>query len=100
LPTLKDMMKQPSEVVPPPPTTDSTDFTAEEANSAEPAPDSQKWIERIGHLSCPSCGSRFLPKSHAHRRFGGISYSRVKLECQQGHSETRVFRLDWLKGAT
>lgn len=91
-------MKPPTEVFPPPKFEDSADFSDEEARAAEEAPDSQRMVERIGHLYCRSCEARLEAKSHALRRHAGIHYSRVTLACQNGHTETRIFRLDWLKG--
>jgi hypothetical protein len=91
-------MLPPTEVVPPPPMLDSPDFSAAEAESAEGADDSQAMVERLGHLSCPSCKNRLEPKEHALRRFAGVHYSRVMLACLEGHTATRIFRLDWLKG--
>jgi hypothetical protein len=89
-----------TEVIPPPKMEDSEDFTAHDAESAEEASDSLRMVERIGYLCCPTCGTKLPPKGHALRRRGGIHYSRVKLQCEDGHEETRVFRLDWLKGDT
>jgi hypothetical protein len=77
---------------------DSPDFTEDEAKAAEEAPDSQRMVSRIGNLCCGTCGKRLFAKEHALRRLGGVHYSRVKLECENDHQETRVFRLDWLKG--
>jgi hypothetical protein len=90
-------MKEPTEVIPPPPMKDSADFSEEEAKTAEVAPDSQRMLEQLGHLFCRSCMKRLEAKSHALRRLNGIHYSRATLVCSNGHQETRVFRLDWLK---
>lgn len=78
---------------------DSPDFTEEEAARSEPALDSQAMVERIGNLCCGSCGNRLGAKEHALKRFHGVHYSRVTLTCGDGHTETRIFRLDWLKGS-
>lgn len=88
----------PEEIFPPPPMGDSPDFTAEEASSAEEAPDSQRMVEQLGHLLCHTCKERLEATEHALRRLAGVHYSRVTLECKNGHSENRVYRLDWLKG--
>ena len=97
---LPKSMQSPTEVVPPPPLLDSVDFTEADARSAEEAPDSKRMVERIGYLCCSICKSRLSATEHALRRRGGVHYSRVKLQCENGHDETRVFRLDWLKGET
>ena len=88
----------PPEVIPPPPMEDSPDFSEEEASSAEESPDSQRMVEQIRHLCCRSCRARLEPREHALRRRAGLHFSRVTLTCASGHTETRVFRLDWLKG--
>lgn len=93
-----DKHLNPTEIIPPPSMEDSPDLSEEEARTAEVAPDSQGMVERIAHLCCRSCGVRLEPKDHALRRQAGVHYSRVTLICSAGHTETRVFRLDWLKG--
>jgi len=90
-------MRPPTEVIAPPAMNDSADFTEEEAAGAMEAPDSQRMVEQLGHLWCRSCRQRLEAKDHALRRRAGIHYSRVRLACANGHTETRVFRLDWLK---
>jgi hypothetical protein len=79
---------------------DSPDFTEDDASKADEAPDSQRMVERIGNLCCRSCGKRLKAKEHALKRLHGVHYSRVTLICDDDHTETRFFRLDWLKGQT
>jgi hypothetical protein len=86
--------------LPPLPLEDSPGFTEEEAQRSEPALDSKAMVDRIGNLCCRSCGKRLGAKEHALKRLHGVHYSRVTLTCEDGHTETRIFRLDWLKATT
>jgi hypothetical protein len=80
------------------PLENSKDFTPEDAATAEPVATGKAMAEWLGTLSCLSCQKRMATKSHAHKRLDGLHYSKVRLECADGHVEHRVFRLDWLKG--
>lgn len=91
-------LKPPTEIFPPQVMGDSPDFTTAEAASAESVSDSQQMVERLGHLSCHTCKEPLEATEHALRRLAGVHYSRVSLKCKNGHDESRVFRLDWLKG--
>jgi hypothetical protein len=91
-------LKQPTEFFSPPTMVDSPDFTTEEAASAQALSDSQQLVERIALLSCHTCEERLEATGHTLRRLAGVHYSRVSLQCKNGHVENHVFRLDWLKG--
>lgn len=96
---MKKAVPSASELFPPPSLEDSPDFSEVESNSAVVVPDSKTMGEQLGHLCCVSCQERLVVTEHALRRRAGVHYSRVALTCPAGHTETKIFRLDWLNGA-
>jgi hypothetical protein len=79
------------------PLEDSLDFTENDVLAADVIDAPLELTARIVHLCCASCGKPLGAKEHALKRFHGFHYSRITFVCENDHTETRVFRFDWLK---
>jgi hypothetical protein len=88
----------PPEVIPPLVFADSKDFTKDEAVYAEAVATPQAMIDSARSLECLFCKKRLGIKEQSFKRHAGVHYSKVKLACEEGHVEIKVFRLDWLTG--
>ena len=83
-----------------PPEEDSEDLTDEHVAQAVETKGPDDLVERMKLLSCATCGARFATLNHALRRRAPHLYSRTEAKCAAGHAEVRVYRVDWLKGAS
>ena len=77
---------------------DTPDLTAEDVAKAVPTKNGEDFGQHLRGLKCSICGSSYSPPvEHKLCRRASRLYSRARGTCPNGHAETSIFLVDWLK---
>lgn len=82
------------------PDEDSKDLTAEEIEQAIVTTNVDALIASLRGQMCSTCQQEFADAAYKLLRRSPFYYSRMRMFCRHGHSNTLLFRIDWLGGSS